>query len=182
MGRGNLSNTPRDPKTGRLLPVPRPRKKKRYTRPYSQTGIHTVKRAIQLRGLAALDQRSHTARALLDWRRDLLTDLGGKEQVTAAQYALVEMAARTKLFIDHLDAWLLARPQLVIYRKRSAFPVLIQRQHLVDSLVRILSQLGLERKGPKALDLGEYLATRYEEKGPAEGGEPVEGQGPRQSG
>ncbi len=45
------------------------------TRP--RTGLNALKARVKVRGLAAIDKRTAAARALLDWRRELLVDLRG---------------------------------------------------------------------------------------------------------
>jgi hypothetical protein len=69
--------------------------------------------------------------------------------------------------LDSLDAWLVAQPSLVNARKRSVYPVVLQRQALADALTRHLQALGLDRRAPKAPSLEEYLG-RYR-RAPAEG-------------
>jgi hypothetical protein len=113
-----------------------------------------------VRGFKALDQRTVAARALLDWRKDLLDDLGGEDTVSAQQMALVEAAVRTRLYVDHVDAWIMEHGSLVNARRRSVHPVVRERQQLVDSLARLLSTLGLERRQKPPIDLNTYLAQR----------------------
>jgi hypothetical protein len=62
---------------------------------------------VKVRGLQAIDRRTSAARALLGWRKDLLDDLGGETAVSAQQMALVEAAVRTRLYVDHVDAWIM---------------------------------------------------------------------------
>ncbi len=131
----------------------------RPSRRASRHGVNALKARVKVRGLAAIDHRTVAARALLDWHRTLIDDLGGDQHISAAQLALVEVATRTKLYIDHADAFLLERPTLITRRKQF-IPLVEQRQRLVDSLARLLSLLGLERRQPKALSLSEYLAAR----------------------
>jgi hypothetical protein len=64
---------------------------------------------VKVRGLQVIDRRTSAARALLGWRKDLLDDLGGETTVSAQQMALVEAAVRTRLYIDHVDAWIMER-------------------------------------------------------------------------
>jgi hypothetical protein len=64
-------------------------------------------------------------------------------------------------YVDSLDAWILERGSLVNARRRAVHPVVRERQQLVDSLARLLSLLGLERRQPKPVDLTAYLQTRY---------------------
>jgi hypothetical protein len=144
--------------------------RKVYNRPYQKTGIHALKRQIAVQGLDVLDRTTPAATALFDWQQSLIGDLGGDREVTTAQRTLVEAATRTKLFIDHLDAWLLQRPSLVLARKRSVMPVVLQRQALVDSLVRILDKLGLHRRAKPVQNLEDYLSETY----PGDGGPPSE--------
>jgi hypothetical protein len=113
--------------------------------------------------LAAIDRRTTAARALLDWRRELLDDLGGEHVISAARLALVEIAVRTRLYLDHVDAFLMEQPSLIVKRARlrgRLLPLVEQRQRLAEGLARLLGQLGLERHTAEPLDLREYLARR----------------------
>jgi hypothetical protein len=112
-------------------------------------------------GLEVVDKRSAAARALGQWRRDLVADLGGEDVITTQQRALVEVAARTWLYVNHLDAFLLLQRSLVNRHKKTVLPVLLQRQQLADSLAKHLSLLGLERRSRPAQSLDEYLAASY---------------------
>jgi len=76
---------------------------------------------------------------------------------------VIELAVRTKLLLDSIDAWLLVQPSLVNARKRALLPVVRERQALADALARYLGQLGLERRQRPVGDLASYLA----EKAPA---------------
>ena len=69
--------------------------------------------------------------------------------------AIVETAVRTRLFLEHVDAYLLALPSLVNRQKRALLPIVRERIQLADALSRYLGQLGLERK---ARDLTPTLA------------------------
>jgi hypothetical protein len=106
--------------------------------------------------LAAIDRRTVAARALLDWRRELLTDRGGEAQVSAAQRALVELVVRTRLYVDHVDAHLMVMRSLVTRRGRVK-PIVEQRQRLA----RTLGQLGLERRAKQVTDLTAYVCEKY---------------------
>lgn len=119
-------------------------------------GLTTLKRAVRRLGSRAIDRRSRTGRALAAWRADLVRDLGGTP--TTAQLAIIELAVRTKLLLDSIDAWLLTQPSLVDRRKRALLPVVRERQQLADALARYLGQLGLERRESVA-DLTKPLAV-----------------------
>ena len=125
-------------------------------RSYTRHGLNSAMARVKLRGLRAIDRRTLAARAVLDWRAELLADLGGETEVSAAQLALIEVATRTRLFIDHCDAALLERKSLLV-RGRRLLPLVEQRQRLADSLARLLGQLGLERRAPPPQSLRDFL-------------------------
>lgn len=113
-----------------------------------------------MRGLQAIDRRTAAARALLTWRDDLVEALAGEDAVSPQQRALVDLAARTKLYVDAVDDWIVEQPSLVLTRKRSILPVVRERQALADSLARLLSQLGLDRRAKEVPTLSTYLAAK----------------------
>ncbi len=115
---------------------------------------------MKVRGLSAIDKRTLAAQHLLTFRRELLEDLGGEAAVSAAQLALVEVATRTRLYLDHVDAHLLERETLITRRNR-LLPLVEQRTRLAESLVGVLSKLGLERRPRPAPSLEQYVAERY---------------------
>ena len=129
-------------------------------RNYSRHGLNALKARIKVRGLTAIDMRTAAAQALIAWRRELVADLGGEEAVSAQQRALIELAARTRLYVDSLDAWIMGQPSLINARKRAVLPVLLQRQQLADALARYMMQLGLERRAREVRDLKAYLTER----------------------
>jgi len=104
--------------------------------------------------------RTAAAQALVHWKAELLRDLGGTESVSAQRMTVVEMVVRTKLYIDHVDAWLMEQDSLVNRRKKSLLPVLRERQTLVDSMARLLGQLGLDRVPKSAKPLAEYIREK----------------------
>jgi len=113
-------------------------------RPYTRHGLNALMARVSLKGLRAIDRRTAAARAVLDFRRDLLDDLGGEAAASAAQLALVEVATRTRLYLDHVDAHLLERGSLIVRRTR-LLPLVEQRQRLASGLVDVLSKLGTPR-------------------------------------
>jgi hypothetical protein len=79
---------------------------------------------------------------------------------TVREAGIVELAVKSKLMLDSVDAWLLKQPSLVNARKKSLLPVVRERQQLADSLPRYMGQLGLERRKRPALSLQDYLAAQ----------------------
>ncbi len=129
-------------------------------RPDKQHDLQTLKRAVTKLGARSLDGRTRVGRALAAWRAQVVTDLGGDDVLSAQQQALIDIAVRTKLMLDSVDAWVLAQPSLVNKRKRALLPVVRERTQLADSLARHLSALGLERRARPTQSLQEYLGKR----------------------
>jgi hypothetical protein len=80
-------------------------------------------------------------------------DALGGEQVSPQQETIIDLAVRSKLILDSIDAWLLQQPSLIRKKYRVLAPIVLQRQSLADRLARYIGQLGLERRGPKVPSL-----------------------------
>jgi hypothetical protein len=124
-----------------------------------------MKRAIAKLGARAIPGNTKLGYALRAWRQELIADLGGEANVSLAQRTIVECASTTKLMIGSLDAWIMAQPTLLT-RERKLIPVIVQRQQLVDSLTRMLTTLGLERKHQPAKTLEQILSETDNDQEP----------------
>jgi hypothetical protein len=132
-------------------------------RSYQRSGVYTLKKAVATLGNRALPtKRTALGRALQEWRAALIADLGGEDAVSTQQLAFVDLAVRTKLLVDSVDAYVLAMPSPVNRQKRSLFPVVRERQMLVGQLQSILRDLGLDRR-VKSFDLAAELAALHRE-------------------
>jgi len=60
-----------------------------------------------LLSIAQINHRSHIGLALRAWKRAIASELGGPDNLTTAQKTILETASRTKVFLDHIDTWLL---------------------------------------------------------------------------
>jgi hypothetical protein len=107
-------------------------------------GLAKLKAGITKLGSRAIDGRYRVGRALAQWRRELIQDLGGEENISTQQRTLVELASTSKLLLSSIDAWLLSQPSLFT-RNKTLIPVVVQRQQLANGLARYLTQLGLQR-------------------------------------
>jgi hypothetical protein len=136
-------------------PVQR-RKKPRGTT--TVVGYWAAKRALQRFGAHVIDGRSRVARALDEFRDQLMNDLGGAEAVSQQQRVIVDLAVRTHLMVQSLDNYLLTLGSLVNRRKRALWPVVRERTVLADSLAKYMAMLGLEKKQPPEKKLHEYIA------------------------
>ena len=129
-------------------------------------GLVILKRAVNGIGNRLIDRRTVTGKALAKWRADLIHDLGG--DISTQQSALVDLAVKSKLLPDSIDAWLLSQRTLVVYRKRTLVPVVRERQQLADGLAKYLGMLGLDRRS-KEVTLTDYIQEQYGNRGKANG-------------
>src|SRR5262245_60017620 len=107
-------------------------------------GLAQMKRAVTTYGSRAIDGRSKLALSLKAWRKELIADLGGEENISIQQRTVIECAAMTRMMISSLDAWIVSRESLITFNK-TVLPVIMQRQTLANSLVSMMSQLGMKR-------------------------------------
>jgi hypothetical protein len=118
---------------------PTKRRSKKATRP-------------QLLTRSSLDGRTNAARYFDKLAADIEADLGGRDQLSAIERALVEAFAGSYVSLCHLNA------QLALGQ-----PIdLSQHSQCVGAMVRVASRLGLQRRakdvGPT---LSEYLRSQY---------------------
>jgi hypothetical protein len=121
----------------RMTPTEKENKKPRT---YSKDELVTLKQTLKDIGGRVIDKRTTLGKSLAKWRDDLITDLGGADEISTQQSALVDLAVKSKLLLNSIDAWLLTQPTLVNARKRSLLTVVLQRQTLADGLARYLTQ------------------------------------------
>jgi hypothetical protein len=132
-------------------------------------GLNSLKKAWSELGNRTIDGRSPAAVALRKWRADVIDDLGGEDAISTQQEALIDLACKSKLLLNSVDAWLMTQPSLVNKRKRSLFPVVLQRQTLADGLARYLGQLGLERRVKPPETVSDLLNKAQQDGEKAEG-------------
>jgi hypothetical protein len=107
-------------------------------------------------GGRAIDRRTAVGQALEAWRADLVADLGGREALSTQRAQLVDLAVKSKLLIESVDAWLFKQASLVDAKRRCLLPALRERASLVTQLQSLLKDIGLDRvakKAPSILDI-----------------------------
>jgi hypothetical protein len=132
--------------------------------PNQKHGLKVLKRAVKQLGSHAIDRRTLQGRALAALRAELIADLGGIENVSTAQLALIEEALVTKFLLSSINAWMLAQPTLVSGKRRGVLPVVLHRNALVATLRQLLTDLGLERRHRDVPVLEEYLKQKADEQ------------------
>ena len=141
-------------------------------RPYHRHGRGVVDRALpylleRIKDVVIPEEDlSPVERAAREWRWEVLTDLGGLDNVSAARMALLDAATGTKIILDSLDMYvfeLAGISGLVNRRNRKVATVVTDRMRVADSLARQLHTLGLERRRQQEPSLNEYVQKNYSE-------------------
>jgi hypothetical protein len=117
-----------------------------------------LKRAVRVLGTKAVDRRTRVGKALDAWRRDLIADLGGLENISTQERALIDEAVLTKLILSSINVWMLKQQSLVSNKNRGALPVVLHRNQLVTTLKALLESLGLKRRSKPVKLLAEFIA------------------------
>jgi hypothetical protein len=99
-------------------------------------------------------------KALDDWRAGIVTDLGGIDQLSKQEQALLDEAVLTKLILSSINVWMLEQPSLVNGRTRAVLPVVLHRNQLVAMLKGLLEALGLKRRARELPSVAEYIANK----------------------
>jgi hypothetical protein len=130
-------------------------KKRQYTR----HGAITLRKALV--NVRTVDQRTRLGKELTAWRAELVQDLGGEEQLSAAALALVDVAARSRLILEAVDGFILTEAANGgLIRDGALIPLVRDRTTMAESMARQLDRLGLERRARDVPSLGEYLRAK----------------------
>jgi hypothetical protein len=129
----------------------------------TRLGLRALKAKIQLRGLDTINKQTFAGRLLFEWRQELITALGGEEQVTPQIRALIDLACQSKAIVDHVTAFIMEQESLVIKRRKAVIPVVMQRAQLAAQLEKTLTTLGLQRIAKQSESLAQYSERRRRE-------------------
>lgn len=135
------------PKTKKVMPP---------VRGYQKHQLTPILKAVKRKGLGAIDQRSSLAKATGKVRLELISDLGGAENLSVQQHKLVDEFIKRFVMLESIDAWIFTQPALMNKNRKTLYPIVIQRMTIGDGMVRCLRELGLEKKA-KAVSLADYL-------------------------
>jgi hypothetical protein len=105
----------------------------------------------QLLSRTRIDRRSNAARVFDRLVADVQSDLGGRDQLSAIELALVEAFAGAAVTLDNLNTRLLLGQEID----------LSQHAQAVSAMVRVASRLGLQRRAKPVESLQDYLARKY---------------------
>jgi hypothetical protein len=128
-------------------------------RSYRRHGFTPYLRGRSKADAGQIDGRSALAQAMAQYRADLLSSLGGAENLSAQELTLLELCVRDHLIVQSIDAYLL-QAGLFNKKKRSAYSLTMQRMQIADSLTRRLQSLGLKRRDKRTQGLHELLIAQ----------------------
>lgn len=136
----------------------------RVKRAYRKSGVFALKHRLKVRGLKALDQRTHVARSAREWRERVVEDLGG--DLSTQEQTVLDMAACAWVLLGVIDARIASDPAAVVnWRKRSVVPLVKERTAIAAHLKELLVTLGLKRR-VREVGLSTYTAQRTEAAAP----------------
>jgi hypothetical protein len=127
---------------------------------------HGLSRLIKSRSQAViskLDGRSGAMIAMNAYKADLLASLGGADLLSQQELTIVDMVTRDAFILEQIDAFILQRG-LINKRKRTLFPIAVQRQAITDGIIRKLLALGLTRLARPIATLQSLLSASPEGK------------------
>jgi hypothetical protein len=112
---------------------------------------------------SAFDQRTKLGRFIFEKAHAIYKDGGGREQFSELKRDLTGHYVITDLLLQQLNVYLLDQPSLVNKRKKTVLPILLERNRLIETLMKLASAIGIERTPTPVLSLQEYLAGKEEE-------------------
>lgn len=128
-------------------------------RAYVKHGLTPVIKAVQGFDPKALDGRTALAKELIQERNGLIAALGGPEEVSPQELAIIDMIASKRVRRRIAAQWaLLNRGKLFDRRKKKLAPIALELEQLEDAEVRLLKELGLKRRAKPVDSLGDMLA------------------------
>jgi|RhiMetdeSRZDD1v2_1073273.scaffolds.fasta_scaffold90797_4 hypothetical protein len=148
-------------------PVPELRKlRQRSPRLYKKHGFHNLRKKVKVQGLAAIDQRTLGGRELLAWTQNLISHLGGADEISHVEETIAKRSAVLEVLLRQAEVDLLTRGILVNgrggrSRHRIPHPLLPFYRSLVQQQTQMLSLLGMKRRPKKILSLEDYVSTKY---------------------
>ena len=123
-------------------------------RAYLRSGFYAKTKAL----VPAPDTR--VGEALREKRQSLVADLGGADQCTTAQFALMDLIVAAWWQLESVTGYLLTLPGLVDKRHRRVWQVVRDRAALAAQLQSMLRDFGFKREERKVADLAVYLAEK----------------------
>lgn len=132
-----------------------------------KSGSYRASAELKELGRRAMDGRTTEAHEVAEWVGDLVADLGGVDNLSTQKRTITALAGQTRLQLWRVDTFLARMPTLVHRKRRQLYPIVLQRQTLVNTLRQLLGDLGLERRAKDVGSLADYLQKKAAAASPA---------------
>jgi hypothetical protein len=113
--------------------------------------------------LAAISRQNGIGKAVLEKADRIIADHGGRENLSEFQLDLVDKYIKQELLINGIDAWIFSQTRFVNLRKRALHPILLERNKLIETSMKLAASLGLKRESKPTPSLQEYLASKEQD-------------------
>jgi hypothetical protein len=119
----------------------------------TRQGQHTRAGRNRLLNRESLDGRTIVAKVFDQLVAAIHADLGGRDQLTAIELALVEAFAGASVTLNHLNTRILTGAEI-------DNALITAHAASISAMVRVASRLGLQRRAKPVPSLDQYLALR----------------------
>jgi hypothetical protein len=114
--------------------------------------------------LGTVSQQNGMGRAVVEKGNRIIADRGGRESLSELKLDLIDRYLKTELLIHSIDSWMFQQKSLINRRKRSLYPILAERNRLVETSLKLAQAIGLDREERKVPMLADYIAQKNAEK------------------
>ena len=147
-----------DPSTHSTLALRKGTAKPARLRP---NGVATRTKRKRLIKRESLDGRCAVAKAYDTLVAAIRNDLGGSDELSAIELALVEAFAGAAVTLDHLNGRILTGAEI-------DNAIIQMHSQAINGMVKVGARLGLSRRSKSVMDLDTFLAARAQEKAACE--------------
>jgi hypothetical protein len=148
-----LSTSPPEPKHAGGAP--------KRNRNAVKSGHYARKLQLQSVSFSQLHANSAGGIQLLERRNELVEHCGGEPHISAITRRVIERTCFTEYLIDHLDFYVIQLgPHIVNKRRRAVLPILLERNRMIDTLLKLYDKLGYSPTARPIPSLQEYLASK----------------------
>jgi hypothetical protein len=144
---------------------------RRGNRNAAKSGHYALKESLKSDGFSVLTRRQRET--VRSWRAAIESDAGGREQLSELKRMQLERYLVTEVLIQSIDAWLLQQKTIIAGGRKLSdkrlIPVVVERNRLAETSLKLAQVLGLERRQPPTMTLQQYLALREQQDAGAGG-------------
>lgn len=119
-----------------------------------------------------LNRRTRLGRYVVERAAEIFNDLGGKENLSTIKRSKVYQLVRTDIYIDVIDDWAFRNLNWIDKRKRALRPILLERNRLIETSLKLGQALGLDRQPKPVRTLEDIVREHAEQTRTSEGKEP----------